>query len=202
MHIYLPINFIRPTYYARCDATASVRERENANESEYTHAALEKAKRKQARGHERHGGRSFWQRPRRIHGRASFSKVSERTRMPAADSRMGSRRIDDRARAIARQRSRGRAPRFFPPSWDNGNREECTPRVFDYAENYRNFHRWPVSYTDCTHDVCTGCPRPIDPRNKQRVISLTTAARRTSRFECDREHFLPPPSLSFSLWPL
>lgn len=80
-------------------------------------------------GEKRDRGKSFWlRRSGRIHGRASFSKVSARTRMLLVDSRMGTGRINDR--------DRDRLPKellcrscftfFSLPAEDNGNREEST----------------------------------------------------------------------------
>lgn len=69
-----------------------------------------------------------------FHGRASFSKVSARTRMQLLDSRMGTGRINDRDRDRSPKKSLPfvlRVPLPLPPpsrpAEDNENQEESTP---------------------------------------------------------------------------
>jgi len=92
---------------------------------------MEKAKRKKNKGEEWGHGRSFWlRRPRRIHGRTSFSKVSARTKMPLVDSRMGTERINDRDHNRLPKELLPFVPsRFFLPlkgQWKSGRKYLCS----------------------------------------------------------------------------
>jgi len=99
---------------------------------------MEKAKR-EGEDEQRGRGRSFWlRRLRRIHERASFSKVSARTRMPLVDSRMGTGRINDRNRDRLPKESLPFVHCIFFPHRKTMEIRKKVP-LFDYAENYRNF---------------------------------------------------------------
>lgn len=125
------------------DGDVTERKVERVNESEYNTVW----KKRNAKGDDEEWGRgrSFWlRRPRRIHGRASFSKVSARTRMPLLDSRMGTGRINDRDRDRSPEESLPFVLRVFFPlprrTMEIGKRPLSD---WNYAENYRNFRCLP-----------------------------------------------------------
>jgi len=142
----LPINFIFPTDKARCDAA----ERKSPEPTKVKTRSAEEAKRTGEDEEWRPRGRSFGRKapegPSR-RGRASFSKVAQRTRTPVPILLSTAESMIESARSFVRRADRWRVPTLFPSlPPKEGTMEigkEAIP-LFAYVQSHRNFrgHAW------------------------------------------------------------
>lgn len=149
-----------PRLYIICRDVTSPSKTEKVNESEYTVWKKRNAKAETRSEVASEGGRSFWlRRLRRIHGRASFSKVSaQECYCLTAEWELGES-MSGTADRLPKKSLPFVLRIFFPPrrTMEIGKKVP----LFDYAENYRNFRCLPLH----VHDTCTVHGQPSSYRS-------------------------------------